>query len=65
MRDVKFYGENDLTTGLNLNRIEEIYTEFSSGVTYTLNQILELHNCTIYIDRNLFLAKWDDDYKSF
>lgn len=64
MRDVKFYSENDLATGLNLNRIEEIYKEFNSDAIYSLNQILELHNCTLYIDRNLFLEKWDDSYKS-
>lgn len=65
MRYVKFYSEYDLSSGFNLKRLEEIYNEFNSDATYTLNQILELHNCTIYIDRNLFLEKWDNDYKSF
>lgn len=64
MREVKFHSEYDLSVELNLVKIEEIYNEFNIETSYTLNQILELHNCTLYIDKGLFLDKWNDDYKS-
>lgn len=62
MREIKFYGKDDLSVGWNLIKIEEIYNEFSEDKYFTLNQILELHNCTIYIDNKLYLKKWDDNY---
>lgn len=65
MREVKFYSKNDYSVGLNLTKIAAIYNEFSLDNLYTLNQILELHNCTKYIENELFLEKWDEDYKLF
>lgn len=65
MREVKFYSKNDYSVGWNLTKIATIYNEFSLDNRYILNQILELHNCTKYIENELFLDKWDEDYKLF
>ncbi|MFF2795597.1 hypothetical protein [Lysinibacillus xylanilyticus] len=65
MREVKFYSKNDYSVGWNLTKIATIYNEFSPDNRFTLNQVLELHNCTKYIDNELLLEKWDEDYKLF
>ena len=59
MREVKFHSVNDYAVGWNLRKVEEIYSQFQIESSYTLNQIIELYNCTKYIENRLYLDNWD------
>lgn len=62
MRNVKFYSSMDLSVGSYLKKIEDIYSQFQRDQRYTLNQIIELYNCSMYIDHGLYLETWDKAY---
>ncbi|MEK4426100.1 hypothetical protein [Solibacillus sp. FSL K6-1523] len=59
MKEVKFYSVNDIAVGWNLKKVGEIYIQFQIESSYTLNQIIELYNCTKYIENRLYLDNWD------
>ena len=42
-----------------MRKVEEIYSQFQIESSYTLNQIIELYNCTKYIENRLYLDNWD------
>lgn len=59
---VKFYGENDLSTGYVLQLAEPILNNFDSETTYTnLNEVIELYNVKLLLDKGLRLTSWNDE----
>lgn len=64
LRQIKFYSENDLAVVWHLNEIRKRYLEFKEPTEYSLEQMMELYNCTLYIDKKLFLNNWDDGLKN-
>ncbi len=62
MHRLKFYSLNDMSIGYNLNKLVEIVSNFEdTKQDYTINEIIEFYNITIFIDNNLFLTKWSEE----
>lgn len=59
MERIKFYSETDLSVSWYLKDIENIYNDYNPKDKLTLPYLLELYNCTIYIDKKLFLRDSD------
>ena len=54
MRGVKFYSITDLSVNYYLNQVKKIYNDLQNDIHYSLFQIVELYNCTKYIDNGLY-----------
>lgn len=54
MRGVKFYSTTDLSVNYYLNQVKKIYNDLQNDIHYSLFQIVELYNCTKYIDNGLY-----------
>lgn len=63
---VKYYGKNDLTIGLNLEKAEKIIKAYDRNRTdYSINDVLELYNICLLFDDKLRLKSWsNEDYNS-
>lgn len=64
MERIKFYSKEDNASGYNLKKAEIIIDNFDINKTYTdINEIIELYNICLYIENEMFLNSWDDNYK--
>ncbi|MBS4204315.1 hypothetical protein [Lederbergia citrea] len=63
MKRVKFFSTTDLAVGGYLNRVEKIILNFNENIEPSINDILELYNCTLYIDNKVFFSQWSDEHK--
>lgn len=64
MRRVKFYSKRDLSVRYYLNDVTELILGFKGEQLGDINKILELYNCTKYIDNKLFHRDWSENYIS-
>ncbi|PEN60424.1 hypothetical protein CN540_03910 [Bacillus toyonensis] len=62
VKGVKFYGATDLAAGHYLSQAEDIILNFKEERAGKINDILELYNCTLYIENKVFFIQWTDDY---
>ncbi|NTJ91768.1 hypothetical protein HQ630_03920, partial [Enterococcus faecium] len=52
---IKFYGENDLSTGLDLSNVETFINDFIlNPIINTLNEAIEIYNVLKFLDLNYF-----------
>ncbi|MEG1169705.1 MAG: hypothetical protein RSD92_06255 [Erysipelotrichaceae bacterium] len=60
---VKFYGSSNLSTGYNLERIEDIFQDFNGKASgnYDINDILEFYNITLYLEKQCYLDTWNEE----
>jgi hypothetical protein len=63
MKRVKFFSTTDLAAGNYLNRVEEIILNFNENIDYAINDVLELFNCTLYIENKVYFTQWTDEHK--
>lgn len=57
---VKYYGQNDMFSGINLKNAEKIIISFDPQTDCKdINQIIQLFNIQLYFDNNMFLKEWD------
>ena len=64
LRRVKFYSKRDLSVGYYLNDVTELILDFKGEQLDDINKILELYNCTKYIENKLFHKDWSENYIS-
>lgn len=63
MEQVKFYSKEDMASGYNLIKAEEIINDFDEQKEYNdINELIEFYNITKYIDNGVFLKSWDEEY---
>ena len=56
----KYYGQNDMFSGINLKNAEKIIISFDPQTDCKdINQIIQLFNIQLYFDNNMFLKEWD------
>lgn len=60
---VKFYSTTDLAASHYLSKAEDLILNFKEDQVHTINDILELYNCTLYIENNIFFTKWLAEHK--
>ncbi|HDR7623656.1 TPA: hypothetical protein QCX73_003313 [Bacillus mycoides] len=63
MEGVKFYSATDLAGGHYLSKAEDLILNFKEDQGHTINDILELYNCTLYIENKIFFTQWSDEHK--
>ena len=52
---IKFYGENDLSTELNLSNVETFINDFIlNPIINTLNEAIEIYNVLKFLDLEFF-----------
>lgn len=59
---VKFYSTTDLAASHYLSKAEDLILNFKKEKVHTINDILELYNCTLYIENNIFFTQWSDEH---
>ena len=60
---IKYYSKSDLAVVWNLQKIEEVIKEYDEKREYyKINDIIEFYNITKYLDNELYLENWDEDY---
>lgn len=60
---IKYYSKSDLSIGWNLQKIEKVIKEYDEKrEDYKINDIIEFYNITKYLDNELYLKNWDNDY---
>ncbi len=59
MEGVKFYSPGDLATGYLLKQAEEIIVGYELNSLKDINIVLELFNCTLYLDNKVYFKKLD------
>lgn len=64
MRRVKFYSKGDLSVGGYLNNVTQLISGFKKEQLDDINKVLELYNCTKFIDNKLYHKDWSDNYIS-
>lgn len=64
MRRVKYYSKYDLSVGHYLNSVADLILGFKGTEFNNINDVLELYNCTKYIDNKLFLDRWSKTHIS-
>lgn len=64
MRRVKFYSKGDLSVGGYLNNVTELISGFKKEQLDDINKVLELYNCTKFIDNKLYHKDWSENYIS-
>lgn len=63
MEQVKFYSKEDMASGYNLTKAENIIDSFDEQKEYNeINELIEFYNIIKYIDNEVFLKKWDEKY---
>ncbi|QRY18168.1 hypothetical protein JTF64_13215 [Bacillus cereus] len=60
---VKFYSTTDLAASHYLLKAEDLILNFKEDQGHTINDILELYNCTIYIGNKMFFAQWSNEHQ--
>ncbi|MGG0837864.1 hypothetical protein ABE057_11920 [Bacillus paralicheniformis] len=63
MKGVKFFSATDLAVGDYLNRAEKIILNFNENKEHPFNDILELYNCTLYIENKVFFPEWSVEHR--
>lgn len=63
MDKVKFYSTTDLAASHYLSKAENLILDFEEDQGHTINDILELYNCTLYIENKMFFAQWSNEHK--
>ncbi|MBJ7961763.1 hypothetical protein JDS77_29655 [Bacillus cereus group sp. N28] len=63
MVGVKFCNKNYLNTHQHLTKAENLILSFKENQEHTINDILELFNCTLYIENNVCFPDWSDSHK--
>ncbi|PFI03170.1 hypothetical protein [Bacillus cereus] len=63
MDGVKFYSNGDLAAGHFLSKSEDLILNFMEDPKHTINDILELYNCTLYIENKIFFTQWSNEHK--
>ncbi|MFE9080938.1 hypothetical protein [Bacillus mobilis] len=63
MDKVKFYSTTDLAASHYLLKAEDLILNFKEDQGHTINDILELYNCTIYIGNKMFFAQWSNEHQ--
>ncbi|PFE68227.1 hypothetical protein CN316_17860, partial [Bacillus cereus] len=63
MDKVKFYSTTDLAASHYLLKAEDYVLNFKEDQGHTINDILELYNCTIYIGNKMFFAQWSNEHQ--
>lgn len=63
MKRVKFFSTTDLALGNYLTRVEKIILNFNENAEHEINDILELYNCTIFIENKVFFTSWSEVHK--
>ncbi len=60
---VKFFSKYDLSSNINLKLAENLINKFDSNqINYSINDIIEFYNITKFIDAEMFLKAWSEDY---
>ncbi|CCP23633.1 Putative orphan protein [Bacillus velezensis UCMB5036] len=62
MEGVKFYSPGDLATGYLLKQAEEIIVGYELNSLKDINIVLELFNCTLYLDNKVYFKNWTEEY---
>lgn len=62
MNQVKFFNTTDLAVDGNLKKAEKVILNFKENIEHKINDILELYNCTLYIENKVFLVKWSNEH---
>ncbi|MGN4472957.1 hypothetical protein ACTFQ8_11365 [Bacillus cereus group sp. MYBK40-2] len=63
MGKVKFYSATNLAASHYLSKAEDLILNFKEDQTHTTNDILELYNCTLYIENKIFFTQWSGEHK--
>jgi hypothetical protein len=60
--NIKFYGENDMSSGWNLQQMESFFQHWDEKISNpSLGTILELYNIKKFIDSGMRLLDWTDE----
>lgn len=60
---IKYYSNSDLSTGWNLKKIEEIIENVDNKKdNYSINEIIEFYNITKFLDNEIYLKNWNENY---
>ncbi|MGG7212868.1 hypothetical protein ACQPUY_04530 [Clostridium nigeriense] len=63
MRRIKVYSDIDLDCGYQLNKLEDAIEIFDiNRGNYESNEILEIYNIIKYIDKELYLPSWNEEF---
>jgi hypothetical protein len=60
---VKYYDKIVLNTHQHLKKAEDLILSFKEGQEHTINDILELFNCTLYIENDVCFPDWSGSHK--
>ncbi|HDR6259388.1 TPA: hypothetical protein QCU36_005148 [Bacillus cereus] len=63
MEGVKYYDKIVLNTHQHLKKAEDLILSFKEGQEHTINDILELFNCTLYIENDVCFPDWSGSHK--
>ncbi|MGG1791722.1 hypothetical protein ABDI27_17850 [Bacillus mycoides] len=63
MDGVKFYSTGDLAAGHFLSKSGDLILNFMEDPKHTINDILELYNCTLYIENKIFFTQWSNEHR--
>lgn len=60
---IKYYSNSDLSTGWNLRKIEEVIDNYNENKDdYEINDIIEFYNITKFLNNEIYLKNWDEQY---
>lgn len=62
MERVFFYSKYDGAGYSNLELAEKVLENFSENKNYNINDIIELYQVKLYIDNEVLLPRWSEDY---
>lgn len=63
MEGVKYSDTIYLNTNQHLKKAENLILSFKKEQEYTINDILELFNCTLFIENDVCFHDWSDNHK--
>ena len=61
---IKFYSKEDLASGHQLSKSEELLNSFKVNSDFSLNDLIEYYNIKLYFDDQLFLTTWTEPQKT-
>ncbi len=57
---IVFYSREDMSSGYNLEKAEELLNNLDLIQEFEINDFLELYNIKLFLDNELFLLTWDE-----
>lgn len=64
MNRVKFYSFSDWSVGRNLYLLEKNFESYKVNNNPSINDIIEFYNIQQYIENEMYLPSWSDNFKS-